>query len=835
MAVATTPYQQNDYQAANSFRPYRLPVNDIMKASTAINAYWDAGAARVKGVYDNAVDLQLSLEPNKQLRDQYLKDSQVQLQKLSSMDLSDPDVQREGIAIFKPLFSDEGIMSDDQATRHIERINSDALSFRNKDEGKGYSSVNHQYALTGANEFKNSKDRMAGKAYLQTAKNYELFYDPKSELTSILKSCKPDKLSSETTQGYYINGYSVESLSAAKINSCLDAGLSDKAKRQIEINGAVTYRGQPQALRDKYLPHLQGTRSQLSEQKAAIQGILANKDNLKNLKKEDLAKIGVRDASEITPDFIKSLQETVHGIDDRIININQTVGKLQSNDFSPITGGDFERIAGTVYSRDYMQNIAEGFDYDFQTNTKKADPVQKMFFDAAQINARQEDDQAHDLYMQEIQNRADLMEKLLSGKGLKGTEALLNPESIAAARIQNATDNPFSTTKKNDNYEEVTQKRVDLERTRSQIKQSATIEAKTYGLPANLDLDTPEGKQWISNFEVTAKGDPTKMEFIQRYKQQVANVNVLDTIYKSIQDNVDAEVAPMEAQSQATISNIAPISIDGVTITGKDIYNAISGKGGPFKVVIPPGFGTIENPLPGADPKFYYNGKEIIPRYGQPGFELQGTVFQAAQKNDQGIAQIRKKRNELMAEQTILQREGYNFPQINDKDNNFKKRIAQELEVGEKYIDKIKIGQTDLNGNLIVTLSPQGKNEEDYDFARALKKLKNYGGRDNQVTPGVDNQVVIQGIQELDLVDENSLTSMLPAYMRTLERGANRKGTDSTPYLPSVGGREYKMVVIKAAGGNIYKIVDKEKPTSPIVSFTSQGEALQNFETILKK
>src|SRR5687767_1637140 len=128
--AASSPYTQNDYQALSTFRPYRLPVNDIVGALAANNQFWEQGAARIKSVYDSALDLKLSLEPNRQLRDDYIKQAEKELTKLSSMNVADPDVQRKGFNLFKPLFADEGIMTDDQATRSIEKIQADINNAR---------------------------------------------------------------------------------------------------------------------------------------------------------------------------------------------------------------------------------------------------------------------------------------------------------------------------------------------------------------------------------------------------------------------------------------------------------------------------------------------------------------------------------------------------------------------------------------------------------------------------------------------------------------------------------------------------------------------------------
>ena len=68
---SSSPYQINDYQAANSYRPYQLPINSIFKAISAQDQFWNEGAARVKNVYDNALGMSLTLNENKALEHFY--------------------------------------------------------------------------------------------------------------------------------------------------------------------------------------------------------------------------------------------------------------------------------------------------------------------------------------------------------------------------------------------------------------------------------------------------------------------------------------------------------------------------------------------------------------------------------------------------------------------------------------------------------------------------------------------------------------------------------------------------------------------------------------------
>lgn len=847
MPAASSPYQGNDYNAVSNFRPYQLPVNDIFKAIKAQDEFWDAGAERVKSVYDNALNLSLSLQPNKELRDKFMQDANQQIIKLSSMDLSDPSVQRQGFGIFKPLFQDEGIMSDDQATKHIAQVNADALRYRDTNNGKAYSATNHQYALTGAREFKNSQDRMAGKAYLQQAKDYEPFYDPSSELNSILKNCKPDKGSNTTVQGFYIDTYSSESLSSAKINSCLDAGLSDRAKRQLQINGAVIYRDNPYALRDKYVPYLQGTISQLSQQKAAIAGVLVNKNNLTNLKKEDLAKLGITDISQITPEFLKQLQQTSDNIDGRLTNLNDTTSRLARGDFSPIQGDNFERVASTVFSRDYMQNVGEGFSYDFNTNTRKADPVQMMEFTQSQINERQNNDHQFQLKIEEMKLNADRALKIKMSGSLKNLLGLSNAEDIINdARIQNDTTSPFTAIDKSDTYDAVTAKRQDIANQRAQLNKWQYTKLQTsFGMPADIRQGSPEEQKFWDNFVLTGRGDPVKDDMIKNFTQKMDLLIAQEDLYRGTQNSVDTKLAPIEKDLNQKISNIKDnVTVNGVIITANDVMDALNGKGNKLNIISKAtniNFGGQQGQsISGSSSTdtYFANGHPIAG--GSNIIKLNDLVRQVRVKIGEKTELINKTRNQLMGQETALQREGYLFPEMNTFDEknpegSFKGKVAQQLEMtGKNLVDKITIGQTDLDGRVIVTVAPATKGETDYDHKKAMEKLLTYGGVGNVKVD--DNTVMLVNVDSLDLIDNNSMTSVMKPYIRSLENNTTLTQPQSTAFMRSGSGYSYRLKVSASPGSGFdYEIINQDAPTSPVYTTTSREDALGQFQNLLKR
>lgn len=804
--ASTSPYQNNDYQASSTFRPYKLPINDIFKGISAQNEFWNIGARRVKSVYDDALNLKLTNAENRQIRDDYMREAEKQLTKLSSMDLSDPSVQRQGLGLFKPLFKDEGIMSDDQATRHIEKVNADALSYRQKENGKFYSATNHKYALMGADEFANSSDRMAGKEYLAKRKEYEPFYDPTQEINGILKNCKPNKGAGDQVQGYYIKSFSEESLSAEKINSCLDAGMSDRARRQLEINGTVTYAKNPEALRDKYLPHLQGTRSALSERKAAIQGILANKDNLKNLKPDALKKLGITDPSIITPAFIQSLQEQASSIDERISNINNTVTKLSRNDFSPIMGDNLEQVAGTVYSRDYMQNVGEGFAYDFATNSMKADPVQMMFFREAQQNARQEDDQEFDRDTQTKLFEQQLKLKMFE----KGTIPKdLSTADWDAARVQNSTNNPFSSIDEGSSYDNVVQELNRINAQSNEVMAYRNRDMIKYGMPSEYKPGSTEEANWIENFRISAK-DPIKVQTLDEYDEKLDNLHAIRSVHQGTIDIVDQEIAK-DTKIREEQLKVKRVPYEGDPRGLQNMGAAMTDIG-------------LKGPTNGQAPN---------------------AVLQWGNAADYGYGEVLKKRNELMKRETALQREGYLFPDLNDKKNPVKLQIAQEAGITESYIDKIALGQTDGAGRVIVTVAPGKKTETDYDQESVLQKLTRMGGnvnvRINSATGKPDpngDAVVVSGIKQLKVIDENNLSSVMTPYMRVLESKAkaNPNTSASTAYIKSKNGRDYRLDVTKSYDGSFkYNIIDKSTPNDPVYQNSDRQSVLNTFMTLIEK
>lgn len=852
MPVATTPYQQNDYQAVSQYRPYRLPVNDIFKSIASQDLFWKKGAERVQNMYENALNLKLSLEPNIEIRDNFMKEADKQLTKLAAMDLSDPSVQRQGLNIYMPLLKDEGIISDDAATRHIEKINNDALRFRDEDNGKYYSVTNHKYALTGANEFRNSTDRMAGKKYLAQAKEYEPYYDPSSELSDILKNCKPDKLEKDYQSGFYISHISEESLTAKKINTCIDGGLSDKARRQLQINGTVAYQGQPEALANVYVPHLQGVRRGLTEIMAAMEGILINRNNLKNLKKDDLEKIGIKSADEITPEMLKIMDEQYRTTQKRLSNLDETIKQISNGNLQSITD-NFEQIAGSMFAKDYMENVAEGFAYNFSSNTLKPDAAQMMIYQQAQMNARQEDDQEHDKEMMQMRfDHEDAVEKRKNGI-LSG---LFGQNEFDLARSMNALGaSPFSAIEPSGSYDAVVQKRqeivADREKTNKWLYEQIGI-PKEYITDANGNFRwSSEAKNYYDNYKISAKNDPVKQQIINQYDTRMGGLVMEEDLYRGTQNIVDERMKPRLKDFQNDVNKIHPITIklqDGstVNINSNDIYNMFYGSGNLKQSTINQGSLGINNISPtinasvgNSEMKEYtYGGKRLAVGQNE---EFQKVMFKLQNKFSKFTKDFRNERDALMNQETVMQRESYMFKELNDDDKAFKQTLLPRIGVDKKYTGKIVVQDTDGKGNLIVKVNPPTKSETDFNQEETIKNLLKYNAGDNirineEGKPDANgSRVIIRGINFLSFVNDKGFDSKILPYVRMLETRTQTGNTQSTPYLRGMSAN-YKLVISEGLGGGFtYKILSEEDPNSPVLVSDDRDKAVQQFKFYLER
>lgn len=382
MPTAASYLRGNDYNTLK-FSPFELPVNDIAKTIMAKTQYWNEGASKIKARYDDALGLSLTNIDNQQIKKDYISKSEEMLKSLSSQNLGNPDVQQAGIGIFKNLFQDEGILYDDQYTKHLGKVQNDYYTQLKKDPSKA-SSLNLAYAMEDAQAFQNDGDRMSAKKYYQRRRDYTPYYDPSQDIDRAMKNCKA---STNTEQGLgagnslngsgYMEKTTSSSLSSAQVSQCFNAGLSEQAKNQLNINGYMSFRNNKEGLAGAYSNYLHNDAQSMIDKRTKIAAQIATLTKKKNQ--------GVISSEE--SQALDQYQAADKSYSGQIDNITDTVNRLAKRDFSPLDK-DYAGISGLVYSNMKISQFGQAFSHEDFSKMMMADPVQmlhqKQAFDAAQ-------------------------------------------------------------------------------------------------------------------------------------------------------------------------------------------------------------------------------------------------------------------------------------------------------------------------------------------------------------------------------------------------------------------------------------------------------------------
>ena len=243
--AATSPYQNNDYQAVSSYRPYKLPINDIFKANVAIDEFWKIGARNVKKAYENVLDLKLRTTDNKQIRDQFVQDAQKSITKISAMNLADPSIQRQGQAIFAPIMKDQDIVGEDYVVRNGESELATGESFRTKDGGKNYNPLsisNIQYEqnlLTKDPTLGGLNKRDGWKAIVNIQSKYTPYADVSKELKQIKDIVTANEMNTANLSGnhQYIEELKKKGVSKDRLLGAIQEMGSPQLKAQMAVEG----------------------------------------------------------------------------------------------------------------------------------------------------------------------------------------------------------------------------------------------------------------------------------------------------------------------------------------------------------------------------------------------------------------------------------------------------------------------------------------------------------------------------------------------------------------------------------------------------------------------
>jgi hypothetical protein len=762
MAFSTSPYQQNDYQAVSQYRPYELPVNDIFKGISAQNQFWDEGARRVKAYYDNALNLRLSLEPNKQLRDNFMQQAEKEISKLSSMNLADPSVQKKGFSIFKPIFEDIGIMSDDQATRHIDKVKADINRARTTEGGKFYADTNAMVALDGIDDFLSATDRNAGAQFLKKAKSYINYYNPADEVTNIMKNCKGPTVSMGPRPedgSMYMHTQENSGASPSRVAACLQYALSEQAKNQLRIDGYAAYLTPNRidnpdgknynALANDYVGFAGETLKSLDQDIKDSDGkILAYKALYEKTKDEKY--LNLQKAHE-------THKQEILG---RAKNINESFNNIKNGNLDFIKH-NFENLAEQIHTKRTIGGLSEAFRTDVTIDKYSADAVklqnQRLEYDAEKTATGRD----HDKEMAALEHQYKLEELYLSGQ-LKGKKLNADGTVTEAFDVTNpamtednkaVVDNGFEAF--NAEIGAVDKLMADantmlFNRLRTKypdLLKDYTVESffkpGPNGVSAGLSFLDAQGKSGVND------GD------IQNWSATVTPLINKKQLFE-VQKNLN------EARLQRDNSNLfdrshlndfKPVTLsDGTVVTPQMVQDALEGKPSILRIDRGSSGTTSSSGTTGATvnsgytpTEYYVNGKLIETTYGKKDNKLHSLVRDITSKTYEKNTELNKVRNSVYG-QSILTLKPTVFAAYrnNDDDDAFRIRVATSVGLNWK---------TDKGNVQIVSYDPStgdadvriiGNKEFPVDNTSILSKLKYTMNADASLMSSGDNEVVVK-------------------------------------------------------------------------------------------
>ena len=408
--AASSPYSGNDYNAVSNFRPYEMPINDIARASIAIDEFWKAGARRVKAVYENALNLDLTLESNKEVKKKFMQEADKQLTKLSSMDLSDPSVQRQGFNIYRPLLTDEAIVYDDRLTKTLKSIYSEAERYKRSKlsstgaEGEGYTQRNLAYSLDGFENFRADLPRdpaLLKELYGKLGnRKYSPYYNASKEYTSILKNCKGSTTEKQDVASNYMyfDNYSKSGANSSETSNCFMMGLSEKAKEQMGIDGWAYYKANPELL---VADHQQFAYGRQESQLKAIQGKIA----------------GIKSGgiTEEEKPLLKELEDMLPALKQEVDNRKNEYNEMVGGNAMNYVTQNFQTLAKGIYLNKNYAALGEAFKSDETSRKLTANAAGIAQFNALERANYQE--REHQYNMEEITLRSALSRKLKQEAG----------------------------------------------------------------------------------------------------------------------------------------------------------------------------------------------------------------------------------------------------------------------------------------------------------------------------------------------------------------------------------------------------------------------------------
>lgn len=334
---------------------------------------YEQGFAQVNSKY-NIVNRDVTHAFNQQMKDRFLKDARNNLKNLSAMDLSQQENVDAATEVFSPFVKNTNILGDQAITQHWREQIGIGENYRQKDGGKEFSEENVEYIRMQQRAFANS-DPNSWRQFYENKRFYTPWYDVDKEIAEAMKNYKPNDIERPSFNGFYIFKTRDASTRPEDVKRYLEGVLSDNAKRQMRISGAVRYGSTPEQISPVY--------KQIAEQ------------NIKEID-ERINKIRLDVKTEKNPEKNNQLKKQISDLEDVKNSYTQDVARIKTGDLSFLKD-KAESVAYDIFYNEKINKAAKAYSrieykQDVTVNSAAVD-----VWKDGQVWARQKDQQEFEL------------------------------------------------------------------------------------------------------------------------------------------------------------------------------------------------------------------------------------------------------------------------------------------------------------------------------------------------------------------------------------------------------------------------------------------------------
>lgn len=344
---------------------------------------YEQGFAQVNSAY-NFINRAVTNPYSIKLKDSFLKQAQENLKNLSALDLSQQQNVDAARSVFEPFVKNKAVLTDMAFTDFINQQEAIAESYRLKDGGKEFSSINLEDVTMQRDAFAMDSIDKVGQ-YYSNRRAYTPYRDYKSRWAEAMKNFKPSN-SPRVTKINDVRYDVVQDKSWYKeeLEKYLNGVIDDKDKEQIAIEARVKFGKDPSAMAQAYVQE-------------ASQTIPTLEAHINSLNKQ----IGV----EKNPDDKQILEDNKKYYETKKEELTNNILAINSGDFSYLQANK-DRLAQGLYLSKTVDEFAKAFEHK--------DMEWDMKFDSYAMEVYKQQQEWNRMVYKE--DRADQRESLKSGQ-----------------------------------------------------------------------------------------------------------------------------------------------------------------------------------------------------------------------------------------------------------------------------------------------------------------------------------------------------------------------------------------------------------------------------------